>query len=101
MLAARAQNPAPAAGQGVLLAMTDLADGKRLIPGLFEEVRKGLNSPLRGKLEVLLEGVVAGLMVGSRTEPGQQGIAGGAAGRSGHIVMGKEPGRFREGIDLR
>ena len=59
MIPARAQNPAPAAGQGVLLAMTDLADGKRLIPGLFEEMWERSDFPLRCELDVLLKGQIA------------------------------------------
>jgi hypothetical protein len=81
--------------------MADLTDGKSLIPGLFEEVRKRLDPSLRSKLEVLLEGVIAGLVFGSGTESGQQSIARGTAGWCRHIVIGKESGCFCEGIDPR
>ena len=81
--------------------MADFPDGKRLITGLFEHVRKRLDPSLRGKLEVLLKGVIAGLVFGSGTESGQKSIARGTAGWCRHIVMGKESGCFREGIDPR
>ena len=95
------QDSAPTAGQGVLFSMADLADGESLIPGLFEEVRKGLDSPFRGELEIHFEGEVACFIVVSRTASGQQGVPGGTAGRSRYIVMGKKPGRFGERINTR
>ena len=79
--------------------MADLTDGERLITGLFEEVRKRLDPSLRSKLEVLLEGVIAGLVFGSGTESGQQGVSGRTAGRSGHIMISEKPPGFGKRIN--
>ena len=79
--------------------MANFSDGKSLIPGLFEHVRKRLNTPLCCKLEVLLKGVVGCIMVSFRTEPGQQGVSGRTAGRSGHIMISEKPPGFGKRIN--